>query len=511
LWRLPCSNPSQSLQGLQTTYNKPALELTTELTTRAYPSTMGEYENEPIISELDFEPEPDVFNIWVSPKVEKKTKNGVVTETPYWEACWDIPRIAWEPDEKRKRPQITASSRTSRELAEEKCRAKIVEFWMSRADGARQEKRSGQAVTLTREERRAAYTVQTFLEEWFASRTNPNTAPENRWADNTARRNKTMLTKWIYPYLGDIKLTSLTHEQVRLHFTETLPSVVDEEDQRVLGDKRIRGIYSVFKTGMGRAGAKGLLEEGEFLDIGIQMSFEPAGIPADIDNIMWEMNALLQRPEVIADPLALRWALAYGQGLRRGERCGLKWQDINLLTGKMTVERQMNYIPSKGDFLDNRLKANDKREITITPITAAILQAARLRRDELEKRTDWRPTEEFKDLVLLREDGDGLGKPEKLNHDNELFHQFMAKYEIQYRNLSPGSLRHACATYWANYGGPEGRGVSREYLRKFMGHSPKSKLDAYYARSSQEAMDREFGGPAIERPTTNRTRTPDNE
>ncbi len=169
----------------------------------------------------------------------------------------------------------------------------------------------------------------------------------------------------------------------------------------------------------------------------------------------------------------------------------------------------MNYIPSKGDFLDNRLKANDKREITITPITASALRAARARRDELEKRPDWNPPKEFEDLVLLREEGDGVGKPEKLNHDNELFHDFMAKYKIQYRNLSPGSLRHACATFWANYGGPEGRGVSREYLRKFMGHSPKSKLDAYYARSSQEAMDREFGGSAIVSPMRNQTPTTD--
>lgn len=455
---------------------------------------MGAYEDEPVIAETDFEPDADVFNIWVSEKVEKKSKDGVQIETPYWEGCWDIPRIAWAADEKRKRPQITASSRSSREMAEEKCRQKVMRFWMERTDGVRQETYRKEPARLSKEQRAAGYTVQSFLEEWAASKSNPNTSEANRWKPNTERNNRTMLRKWIYPDLGSIPLTQLTHQQVRVHFTETLPSYLDENDQRILGDKRIRGIYSTFRAGMNRAGAKGLLEAGEFLDIGIPMSFEPAGVPEDIDNLMWEMNSLLQRPEVIADPEALRWALAYGQGLRRGERCGLQWSDIDWDSGKMTVERQMSYEPGKPDFLDPRLKAGEARRIDITSITRPLLEAARARRDELEKSPKWKPKSEFSDQILLRDDG----STDPLNHDNALFHQFMNKYGVSYRNLSPGALRHACATYWANYGGPDGRGVSRENLRKFMGHSANSNLDAYYARASDAAMSREFGTQVVE-------------
>lgn len=451
---------------------------------------MGDYENEPLIAEMDFVPEAEVFRIWVSQKSRKTTKDGQEITVPYWEGCWDIPEVARAEGDNRKRPQVTASSSESASDAEEKCRAKVLQFWMERSDGVRERKPE----RLTKEQRRAAYTVKSFLEEYVASKTNPNTLPQNRWAENTGRRNKTMLEKWIYPYLGDIRLTELTHQEVRIHFTETLPSVLDDDDQRLLGDRRIRGIYSVFRAGLNRAGAKGLMEEGEFLDIGIKMSFEPAGIPEDIDHLMWEMNALLIRPEVIADPLALRWALAYGQGLRRGERCGLKFSDINLQAGTMKIQRQMNYVAGRPDFLDERLKANEARTIAITPITRPFLEAAKARRDEAtkpENAANWNPREDFADLVLLREDGSA----EKLNHDSALFHEFMEKYGINYRNLSPGSLRHACATYWANYGGPDGRGVSAEQLRKFMGHSASSKLDAYYARSSQDAMSREFGSP----------------
>lgn len=224
----------------------------------------------------------DVFSIWVSKKSRKSTRDGEPITVRYWEGCWDIPDAAREPDDTRRRPQVTASSTISAEDAEEKCRQKVLQFWLERGQGIRDEQSSKRPAALTREQRRAAYTVKTFLEEYVRSKTNPNTDPQNRWAENTAGRNETMLKKWIYPFLGETLLTSVTHEQVRVHFTETLPNVLDDNDERLLGDRRIRGIYSVFRAGLNRAGAKGLMEAGEFLDIGIRMSFEPAGLRVEV-------------------------------------------------------------------------------------------------------------------------------------------------------------------------------------------------------------------------------------
>ena len=440
---------------------------------------MGDYETEPLIPDDEFEPEADVFRIWVSHKERNGTKNGQPVRIKYWQALWEIPREFRTANDTAARPNVSASSTISREDADAKCRAKVVKFWQDRAQHAREETFERRPNRLTPEERGARYTVQSFLEEWFASRTNPNTAPQNRWRDGTARGNKTKLEKWIYPYLGSIPLNQLTHEQVRVHFTETLPSVMDDNDQRVLGDRRIRGIYSTFKVGMMRASGKEYLPSGEFLEVGIDMSFEPAGVPADIDELVWDMNTLLLRPDVLEDPSALRWALAYGQGLRRGERCGLKWSDIDWETNHMTIARQLSYIPSRPEFLDERLKANEKRRIPIAEITRPYLEKAFERRKAEKKSPNWKPREGFEDLILLREDGSA----ENLNHDNALFHEFMRKY--------------AAAPFFANYGGPDGRGVSRANLRIFLGHTPKSKLDAYYARASAAAMNEDFGGRSM--------------
>lgn len=451
---------------------------------------MGDYLEEPVIPADEFEPEADVFRIWVSHKERNGTKNGQPVRIKYWQALWEIPREFRTATDTAARPNVSASSTISREDAEAKCRAKVVKFWQDRAQHAREETFEHRPKRLTKEERAARYTVQSFLEEWFASRTNPNAAPQNRWRPNTAKGNKTKLEKWIYPELGAIPLNELTHDQVRKHFTETLPGVLDDNDQPVLSDRRIKGIYSTFKLGMKQAGGKGFLEEGEYMNIGIQATFEAAGVPEDIEDLMWEMNALLQRPDVQDDPLALRWALAYGQGLRRGERCGLKWSDIDMTGNRMTIARQLSYIAGQPEFLDERLKANEKRTITTTPITRPFILKAYERRQREKSSPNWNPREGFEDLVLLREDG----SPENLNRDNTLFHEFMTKYGITYSKLSPGALRHASATFFANFAGTTGRGVSRENLRKFLGHSPDSKLDAYYARASLVALDEEFGG-----------------
>lgn len=449
---------------------------------------MSDWQDEPVIREEEFEPDAEVFRIWVSKKERNGTRDGQPVRISYWEGAWDIPRSALAPDDKRKRPQITASSPTSAEEAERRCREKVLAFWLNRAQALQREVYQQQPARLSKEERAAGYTVQSFLEEYVASRTNPNTAAQNRWRPGTERNNRTMLRKWVYEFLGDVPLTQLTHRQVREHFTQVLPSQLDDNDQRIIGDSRIKGVYSVFKAGLRRASNKGLLESGEFLDIGLQMQFEPAGIPEDIEDLMWAMEDLLARPEVIADPDAVRWALAYGQGLRRGERAGLAFGDLDLVAGEMTVQRQLSYIPGQPDFLDPRLKSGAARTIVITDLTLPYLVAATERREQLIEQGWKAERAEFADLILLRDDG----VADRLNHDNELFGQFCRRYGLEFPNLSPGALRHAAATYWANHGGPDGRGVSREQLRKFMGHAPGSKLDDYYARSSRSAMRREF-------------------
>jgi hypothetical protein len=55
---------------------------------------MVDYENEPLIAEVDFAPEAEVFSIWVSHKSRKGTKGGQPVTIPYWEGCWDIPEVA---------------------------------------------------------------------------------------------------------------------------------------------------------------------------------------------------------------------------------------------------------------------------------------------------------------------------------------------------------------------------------------------------------------------------------
>lgn len=151
---------------------------------------MGDVNDDLLIPDTEFVPEPDMFQIWVSEKKRKGTKDGQPVTIKYWEGCWDIPIQARAADDTRKRPQITASSPHSAHDAEEKCRAKVLDFWLTRANGIQQETYRQTPANLTKEQRAASYTVKTFLEEWAASKSNQNIARENRWEPNTERNNR---------------------------------------------------------------------------------------------------------------------------------------------------------------------------------------------------------------------------------------------------------------------------------------------------------------------------------
>ncbi|NDE88466.1 MAG: hypothetical protein EB055_00575 [Micrococcales bacterium] len=137
------------------------------------------YMYEPIIPDSHFYPEADVFTIWVSKKTRKSTRDSQPISVQYWEGCWDIPGVARRLNDSRRRPQVTASSMVSAEDPEEKCRQKVLQFWLDRSEGLREEDRSDIPAPITRDQRRSAATAKTFLEGYVRLKTNPISRPQN--------------------------------------------------------------------------------------------------------------------------------------------------------------------------------------------------------------------------------------------------------------------------------------------------------------------------------------------
>lgn len=89
-----------------------------------------------------------------------------------------------------------------------------------------------------------------------------------------------------------------------------------------------------------------------------------------------ELRTVLEALE--AEPL--KWqALVHvliDTGCRRGECCGLKWEDVDLDSKVLTIRRNLCYTPQKGVYADTP-KSGKVREVDISSETAALLEALR--------------------------------------------------------------------------------------------------------------------------------------
>ena len=89
-----------------------------------------------------------------------------------------------------------------------------------------------------------------------------------------------------------------------------------------------------------------------------------------VEELQAVLDALNEEP--------LKWrVLVYvliDTGIRRGECCGLKWEDVDLEAQVITIRRNLCYIPARGVYVDTP-KSGRIREVDIGPETTALLRS----------------------------------------------------------------------------------------------------------------------------------------
>ena len=76
----------------------------------------------------------------------------------------------------------------------------------------------------------------------------------------------------------------------------------------------------------------------------------------------------------------LKWQtfirLLIDTGVRRGEACGLQWQDIDFKQSTATIRRNLCYTPKKGVYIDTP-KSDKSRVVDLGPDTLVLLRQLR--------------------------------------------------------------------------------------------------------------------------------------
>ena len=168
---------------------------------------------------------------------------------------------------------------------------------------------------------------------------------------------------------------------------------------------------------------------------------------------------------VQGDRLSAAWITLATTGLRRGELLSLRWAEVDLPAGRLSIRRTLVLVGTRPAFSVPKTDKG-KRTVPIPPETVAALKAHRA--SQLEERVALGPGYEGGDLVFAREDG----KPLHPGSFSEAFDRRVKAAGLPKIRLH--DLRHGWATMALQ------AGIPAKVVSEILGHASISiALDTY--------------------------------
>jgi integrase len=244
------------------------------------------------------------------------------------------------------------------------------------------------AVDAGRYVERSTTTVGDYLDEWLDV-VQPRLRPTS-W--NSYRQ----AVAHIKSRIGAVPLQTLTPLEVENLYKQLLAT--HGRNGRLLNPKTVRGIHVVLRKALADAERLGLVVRNA------AAAAKPP-VPAKYEHMTWTAEQLAQFLDSIeGERLAAAFVLLATTGMRRGEALGLRWGDIDLPAGRLsivqtitTVREQMVISPPK--------TSRSRRSVSLDPVTVAALRDHRRHQNEERLRAGeaWSNTS---DLVFTNEVGE---------------------------------------------------------------------------------------------------------
>lgn len=292
-------------------------------------------------------------------------------------------------------------------------------------------------------------TVGEFLEQWWTWRTLQHESPLRPSTQQSYRLYLDRLSR----LLGRIRLADLRAGHIEAAFAQLRVQHPD------LGSATRQRMYATLRSALGYAvRAKHLpVNPCDQVDLGFRgTSTRPT---------VWEPEQLAQflifvQALPVTDSrrrLAVLCRLAAMSGLRRGELCGLRWVDVDLPHGTLTVRQQAVVLGYQVQMGAPKTKAGEQRVVALDAETVATLRAWKA--EQTAERLAWGAAWVDTGLVFTREDGSGL-HPE---HVTKTFPKLAKAAGVPVMRLH--DLRHLSASLQI------AAGVQLAVISKRLGHS----------------------------------------
>jgi integrase len=296
-------------------------------------------------------------------------------------------------------------------------------------------------------------TVGAWLDEWMMTSVEPRNRPR------TIGSYRETVNRYIDPAIGRIPLTRLQPEDVA--------GMLRRLSDRGLSPTTVRYAHAVLRIALGRA-----VKSGRVIRNVASLVEPPARKTAERRPLTaGQARAFLAL--VAEDRLAALYSLAIATGMRQGELLALRWEDVDLDGGRLTIRHTL------------RLGTRDLAE----PKTERARRTLRLGADSLVALREHRRRQLEERLAAGRRwvDGDfvfttSIGTPLDSRNVTKAFQRVLAQAGLPHQRFH--DLRHACATLLLEDG--EDLGV----VSRILGHSQIATTADVYAHLTPAMLER---------------------
>ena len=202
-----------------------------------------------------------------------------------------------------------------------------------------------------------------WLNLWYQGYKKANLRP------NTQMTYERRIYQHIIPALGDIQLDKLSIGDIQKFYTNLKTGgrlLRTELYGEGLSDQTIRGIHTTLHAALDKAVEEKLIVRNP--SDGCKL---PSAKPREMKVLTPEeiQRLLIQAKEDGCYELLL---LELSTGLRRGEICALKWDDLNFKTGALKVERQVHRVKGELVVSQPKTKASNRSVVLPAPVLTVL-------------------------------------------------------------------------------------------------------------------------------------------
>lgn len=297
-------------------------------------------------------------------------------------------------------------------------------------------------------------TVGTLLETWLTESAARKVRPR------TLQRYREIVGLHLIPALGRVRLAALNPAHVERMMNDALAGGVSP---RSAAHHR-----AVLRTALNVAMRWGWVSRN------VAMLADPPRIPEREVRPLTSADARALLDAVRGDRLEALFTVALACGLRQGEALGVRWSDVDLDSGRITVQRSLQRLGQEWSFVEPKTK----RSRRTLPLPAPVVSALREHRTrQLEERLKvgaaWEGAA-WLDLVFT----DEFGRPLGSDHVLRRFRALLALAGLPAMRYH--DLRHGAASLMA------AQGVPARVAMELLGHSQISTTMNIYAHVAPE-------------------------